>query len=70
MDLNFLFSLLHCHFKLILLIFKGINMVSCSVKTLLDLLNLKFHNVMFNKNILFFFGDFAKSLNGHVIFQR
>jgi hypothetical protein len=70
MDLNFFFSLLHCHFKLILLIFKRINMVSSSVETLLDFLDLKLHDVMLYKNILLFFGDLTQSLDSHIVFQR
>lgn len=57
MDLNFLLPLLHGHFQLVLLVLQSVYVISSSVKTFLDLFDLKLHNVVLDQNILFFFRD-------------
>jgi hypothetical protein len=69
-DLDFLLSFLHCHLKLVLFIFKSVDMVCGFVETLFDLLNLKFHNVVFDQHILFLLSHLGQCLYSHVIFKR
>jgi hypothetical protein len=69
MHLNFLFSLLHGHFQLVFLIFQCVYVISSPVKTLLNLLDLKLHDVMLDQNIFLFLCDLAECLDCHVVLQ-
>ena len=67
MNLNFLFSFLHRHLQLVFLVFQCVHMISCSVKTFLNLLDLQLHDIMLDQNVFLLLCDLAECLDGHVI---
>lgn len=69
MNLNFLLTLLHRHFELVLSVLKSKDAVSLHIDCVSELLNLELFAVVLNEGFLFVFLDFFEVVSSHLILQ-
>ena len=69
MYLNLLFTLLHGHLELILSVFKAVNLVSTRINLFAQALDLKLHDIMLDKSLLFLLYDGLEVAASHLILK-
>jgi hypothetical protein len=70
MNLDLLFSLLHCHFQLIFLILQRVDVIDWPIENLFNFIDLEFHDVVLNQDFLLFLRNFIQVLQSHIVLQR
>jgi len=69
-NLNFFLTLFHRHLKLVLAVFKTINLISLHVDGVTELFDFEFHNVVLHESFLLLVGYFSKFNSKHFIFHQ